>query len=309
MASSSQSTFLLSAADVSWGRRECNSIKVNDVAADLDGEYFLVDALSSDFGSNVEYYAWFDDGVAADPAPASKTAIVIDISGATSAADVAAAAVVAFEAHPNFRSKLDSSDSTNESFIVEGEFKGAVTNAAVDVDSLVTITRARVGLGGLLGKTSQDGVSVSMESTSVEIKSDQTGELVLDEVLTGQSVSASMTLIEMTAARWESVVGSVTGDTYTPSGGTQLVGFGQSRLYQSLLDLGGELVLHPTRKAANDKSFDITLFKSAPKPSSINFSGSEVQGMEIEFTALLDSDVQEAIRLMAFGDSSQDVRA
>ena len=74
MASSSSSSFLLSAADVSWGRRECYTVKVNDLAADMDGEYFLIDALSDDFGSNVEYYVWFDDGVAADPAPAGKTA-------------------------------------------------------------------------------------------------------------------------------------------------------------------------------------------------------------------------------------------
>lgn len=309
MASSSSSSFLLSAANVSWGTRECYTVLVNNVAADLDGEHFLIDALSSNFGTNVEYYAWFSDGVAADPAPAGKTAIIIDISAATSEVDVAAAILLVFEAHASFRAKLDIADSSNVTVIIEAEFKGAITNIAADVDSLVTITQRRIGLGGDLGKTSQDGVEVTMETSSVEIKADQTGELVLDEVLVGQSVSASMSLIEMTAARWKSIVGSVAGDAFTPSGGTELVGFGTTRLYSSLLDLGGELVLHPTRKAASDKSFDITFFKSAPKPGSINFSGSEVQAMEVEFNALLDSDIQEAIRLMAFGDTSQDVRS
>ncbi len=308
MASSQSSTFLLSAADVSWGRRECNTVKVNDLAADMDGEYYLVDALSSDFGPNVEYYVWFDDGVAADPAPAGKAAIAVDISGDTSAADVAASLQAALEAHPNFRAKLDAADSSNQTVIMEGEFKGAVTNAAADFNSGVTITRQRVGLGGSLGKTS-GGVEVSMETQSVSITSDQTGGLVLDEVFTGQSVEASMSLLEMTAERWETIVGSVTGDTYTPGGGTQLVGFGESRLYSSFFDLGGELVLHPTRLAASDKSKDITFFKSAPKPSSVNFSGEEPQSMDVTFTALLDDSVREEIRLMAFGDSSQDVRA
>lgn len=308
MASSQASTFLLSAADVSWGRRECYTVKVNDAAADMDGEYFLIDGLSSNFGTNVEYYVWFSDGVAADPAPAGKTSITVDISGDTTAADVASSLQTALEAEADFRSKLDAADSSNTTVIVEGEFKGAVTTAAADVDSGVTITRQREGLGGSLGKTS-GGVEVSMETQSVQITSDQTGALVLDEVLTGQTVEATMSFLEMTAERWETLVGSVTGDNYTPAGGTKLTGFGESRLYSSFFDLGGELVLHPTRLAASDKSKDITFFKSAPKPSSINFSGEEPQSMEVTFTALLDSDVQEAIRLMAFGDSSQDVRA
>jgi len=299
---------LLSAANVSWGRRECYTIKINDPAADLDGEHFLIDALSSNFGSNVEYYGWFDDGVAADPAPAGKTGVAVDISGDTTAADVAGSLVTAFEAEANFRASLDPADSTGTTVIVEAEFKGAVGTAAADVDSGVTITRQREGLGGDLGKTI-GGVEVTMETQSVQITSDQTGSLVLDEVLTGQSVEATMSFNEMTPERWETIVGTVTGDTYTPSGGTKLTGFGESRLYSSFFDLGGELVLHPSRFADSDKSYDITLFKSAPKPASINFSGEEQQAMEVTFTALLDSSVAKEIRLMAFGDSSQDVRA
>lgn len=306
MASSSSSSFLLSAANVSWGTRECYTIKVNDAAADLGGEYFLIDALSSNFGTNVEYYAWFSDGVAADPAPAGKTAIVIDISGDTTAAEVATSLSAAFEAHSDFRSSFVSGSS--DTIIIESEFKGAVTNPAADVDSLLTITRQRVGNGGDLGKTS-GGVEVSMEAQSVQINSDQTGALVLDEVFTGSSVEATMSFLEMTPERWALLVGSVTGDTYTPAGGTELVGYGESRLYQSFFDLGGELVLHPTRYADSDRSRDITFFKSAPKPASINFSGEDPQVMEVSFTALADRAVNSAISLMAFGDSEQDVRA
>lgn len=308
MASSTASTFLLSAADVSWGTRECYTVKVNDLAADLDGEHFLIDALSSNFGSNVEYYAWFSDGVAADPAPAGKTSITLDISGDTSEADVAATMVSTFEAHPNFRAKLDPADSSNQTVIIEAEFKGAVTNQAADVDSLVTITRQREGLGGDLGKTS-GGVEISLETQSAQILSDQTGQLVLDEFYTGQTAEVTVSLLEMTPERFKTVVGSVTGDSYTPGGGTELTGFGESRLYSSFFDLGGELVLHPSRFAASDKSRDVTLFKSVPKPASLNFSGEDPQVLEVTFTALLDSEVQDSINLLAFGDSSQDVRA
>jgi len=309
MSGSQGSTFLLSAANVSWGRRECYTIKVNDAAASLDGEHFLIDALSSDFGTNVPYYVWFDlDASSVDPAVAGRTGIEVDVVTGDTAADVATKLSAALEAELNFRSKLDAADSAGETAIAEGEFKGAITLAAADVDSGVTITRQREGLGGDLGKTT-GGVEISMETQSVAINSDQTGALVLDEFLTGQSVEASMSFLEMTPERWKTIVGSVTGDAYTPSGGSELVGYGQSKLYASLFDLGGELVMHPTRFADSDKSRDITLFKSAPKPASINFSGEDPQSMEVTFTALLDSSVKGEINLMGFGDSSQDVRA
>lgn len=303
MAGSTQSNILLSAADVSWGTRECYEITVNDAAADLGGEYFTIEAPGSDFGASVGYYVWFDlDAGSVDPAPGG-TGIEVDVVTGDTAAQVAGKVQAVLEAHASFRSTV-----SGAAFVAEAEFKGPVDNVATAGTSAVTISQNRVGLGGDLGRTS-GGVEVTMEAQSVQITADQTGALVLDEVFTGSSVSASMSLLEMTAERWKTIVGSVTGDAYTPSGGTEVVGYGESRLYQSFFDLGGELVLHPTRKAASDKSFDITLFKCAPKPASINFSGEEPQVMEVEFVALADRSIQSAVNLMAFGDSSQDLRA
>lgn len=306
--SSSSTTFLLSAADVSWGRRERFCIDFAGLtAAGLDGDHFLADALSANFGTNVEYYFWFDvDGGSVDPAPAGKTAIEIDIATGDAPSVIASKFQAVVEAHANFRAKVDPDNDSN--VIVDGEFKGKVTNRAVDVDTTAAIVQVTEGLGGDLGKTS-GGVEVSLETNTVDIQSDQTGQIILDSVLVGNSVSATMSFLEMTAARWESIVGTVAGDVFTPGSGTQVVGFGESRVYQSLFDLGGELVLHPTRLAASDLSKDITFFKSAPLPQSINFSGEEAQVMEVEFRALANRDLQSAINIMAFGDSSQDLRA
>lgn len=305
MASTRQSSFLLSAADVSWGRRHCLQVEVGSGEFDA-GQYFTVYVPSADFASEAGYYIWADDGVAVDPAPASLTGIAADISAATTEADKAQAIADAVEANAAFRGKVDGNNSTIA--IVEAQFKGPITTAAADVDSFVDISVAREGLGGDLGRTS-GGVQVTMEAQSAIVKTDQTGDLILDEFFTGSSVEATMSLLEMTPERWELIVGSVTGDTYTPSGGSQLTGYGESRLYQSFFDLGGELVLHPTRFDASDRSSDITFWKSVPKPVSINFSGEEAQAMEVTFTALADRDVKESINLMAFGDASQDVRA
>jgi hypothetical protein len=306
----STSTFLLSAADISWGRRERTCITaLADSGGSLDATYFEIDTLDS-AGADVLNYVWFDvDGVSIDPAPAGRTGIEVDIATGDTAAVVALALQTALEAEANYRAKIDSSNSAL--VIIDSEFVGEVAAAAADVDTLFAFEQNVVGVGGDLGK-SNGGVEVSISTNTSTITSDQTGGgdgLILDEVQLGVQVEVTMTLIEMTAARWKAVVGSVTGDNYTPSGGTELTGFGESRLYASYFELGGELVLHPTRLAAADNSRNISLWKSAPKPGSINFSPDDVQGMEITFTALADREVAEAIRLMAFGDNTQDVRA
>ena len=53
MASSQQSTFLLSAADVSWGTRECFNFNVNDVASNLGDDYFEFEVPQADFSSTL----------------------------------------------------------------------------------------------------------------------------------------------------------------------------------------------------------------------------------------------------------------
>lgn len=306
MAGSSGTTFLLSAADVSWGRRERTCVTVGVAATALDGNYFLIDAPASAGGSVTEFYVWFDlDAVSTDPAPAGKTAIEVDVVTGDLASDVASKLQIALEAQGLLRAKLDSVDNTI--VIIDSEYIGKITTAAADVDTTFTFEQNVIGVGGDLGKTS-GGVSIAMESTSVQILSDQTGQLPLDEFTTGNTVEVTMSLLEMTPERWETVVGSVTGDTFTPSGGTQLVGYGDSRLYSSLLDLGGELVLHPSRFDASDRTRNITMWKSSPKPASINFSGEEPQVMEITFTGLLNNEVESAINLFAFGDNEQEVR-
>jgi len=306
MANVQGSTFLLSAADVSWGRRERTCIDVTVDGSGVGGTYFEIDAPASHGGTNQSFYVWFDTGADLDPAPAGRTGIEVTVGGSDTIEQVATALATQLDGNANFRASTDSSDASQ--VIIDTEYFGKVDQVTTDGDTTFTFAQINSGLGGDLGKTS-GGVEVSMEATSVQIQADQTGNLVLDEVFTGSSVEVTMSLLEMTPDRWETVVASVTGDKYTPAGGTQLVGYGESRLYDSFFDLGGQLILHPTRKDASDREFDINLWKCVPKPQSINFSGEEPQVMEVTFTALADREVQEEINLMAFGDGEQDVRA
>ena len=226
MGCATNSSFLLSAADVSWGRRERNCIEtVADIAGSLGGKYFNINAIDST-GLDKPYYVWFDSGADVDPAPVGRTGIEISYTSGDDETVIATLLVAALEVEADFRAKVSSDDTG--AVLIDSELIGKVT-VAVDIDTTFVITQVKSGLGGDLGKTS-GGVEVSMETTTVQITSDQTGALVNDEVITGQTVEVTMSLQEMTAARWETVVGSVTGDTFTPVAGTQLVGFGESTL-------------------------------------------------------------------------------
>lgn len=310
MSTTSQTDFLLSAADVSWGRQECSTFDFSGVStvASLAGDYITFNSPASHGAAETLRYFWFDQtGSNTDPAPSGAgTGTEIDISSAADVSAAVAAIVAAIDGVAGIKASVSSS--SNQVFIVESQFIGAATAADASNASGASVSRTVTGIGGSLGKT-DGGVEVSMETTTVQITADQTAGIILDEVLTGNTVEVSMSLLEMTAERWETVVGSVVGDTYTPSSGTQLVGIGTSRVYQSLFDLGGLLILHPSRFADSDRSKDIVLWKAAPKPSSINFSGSEPQVMEVTFSGLSNSNVQEAINIMSFGDHQQDVDA
>lgn len=304
----SSSSILLSAADVTWSRREKTCVTaLGDTAGSLDAVYFNLGAPASIGGAEGLFYVWFDvDAASVDPAPAGRTGIEVDISTGDSATVVAAAMQAAVEANGNFRAVLDSDDVTT--VVIEPEYGGEVT-ATVDVDSGFTFVQATTGFGGALGRTS-GGVEVALESNRVDITADQSGPGVLvDSVFTGNTVTVSMSFIDTDRASLKTLLSSVSGDVFTPGGGTELIGFGESRTYASLFDLGGELILHPTRKAASDKTLDWNFWKSAPLPGSFNFSGEDPSLLEVEFVCLANQEVEEAIRILGIGDGSQDVRA
>lgn len=298
MSSVQRSSFRLSAANVSWG--VLNEVCVTPATGLTGGEYFLISSLGTD------YYVWFDlDNGSIDPAVASRTGIEVDIATGYTVADAAAAIETAVEA------VLESTiqvfdvrvDSSNNVFIRMKQV-GAVNAVAADGDTGFTIATTRTGIGGDLGAT-QGGVSISFEVATTDITSDQGGTAIQDRIIQGVNASASMSLLEMTPAKWELVVGQYAGDTYTPAGGSQVVGFGESKNFASSFENGGLLILHPLDRETTDRSEDIVFWISTPVPASYNFSGEEVSLMEVEFAALPDRTKQDAVNIMCYGDYLQ----
>jgi hypothetical protein len=292
----------LEAVSVKWGREECRKVTfVADSAGSLTGGYFDLNVLDED-QVETKYYVLFSGTTpATDPAIAGKTKIEVTYADNDTAAVIGGLYVAALSAV-----NINASQSGAE-VIVENKDIGKITVEVNTNATSFTYSILSAGLGGDLGKTAEGGTTLTTETQSVELKADQTGQIVLGEIYTGSTANLSMSLIEMTKSRWETIVGSVTGDVFTPSGGTRLVGQGTSRLYKNLFDLGGKLTLHPIRLLKSDKTEDITFWKSAPKPSSISYSGQDIQGMEVEFVAYNDESKPSAISLWSQGDSTQEL--
>lgn len=291
----------LEAVKAVWGREHCRKWGVP--AAPANNDYIdlnWTDALYQE----VQGYLWFnEDALGADPAIAGKVAIVVPTVAGGSVADTLAAIKLVIDADANFKDTIV--DAT--SITIENAKMGPIT---AELDSGATGFNIDVpieGIGGDLGSTAQGGSTLSMDPQTFELKSDQTAENLLGEVMMGNSISLEMNLIELTKERWDTILGGVIGDVHTPSGGTSLVGLGESKTYKNLFDFAGKLILHPIRLDAADLSEDIIIHKSSPVPTEVNFSGTEQQGMAVTFKAYLDKSVNSKINMMARGDHSQDL--
>lgn len=295
-----EQTIKLEAAKVTWGREQCRAVTlVDDVADSLSGQYFDLNVLDSE-GVETLYYVLLDSGAAVDPAPAGKTKITVSYTTGDDAATIAGVMQTAIDAIANVGAEVLNTTEVH----IENEWIGLVTEEVYTNAALLTFSSI-LGIGGNLGRTNE-GIEVTIETQSTEIKANQTGEIVLDEVFQGQTASCTAAFIELSKERLESIIAGAVGDTFTPVSGTKLIGGGESRLFKSLKNLGGKLILHPIRLADSDRSEDFVFWKAAPKPESINYDGTSQQALSTSFTAYLDESRPEAIRLYAIGDWKQD---
>lgn len=286
---------VLEGCNVSWGKK--NKTCITPVFPVVESSYFTFSSTTTD------YVAWINDGAGVDPAIVGKTSIEVDTSAATDEADV----VTAFKTAIETASAAWVTISTDGlSFDLENKKVGAVT-ATADVDTTFTFASQVVGVGGDLGKT--EAIELSMEVESFDVTSNQTGSIILDKIVTGSNAEISTELLQMTSERWSELVGAGLGNNFTPSGGTEVTGYGSDSINRSFFDVAGELVLHPVRLPESDRSRDITFHQTVCNPESINFDSTEKQAMSVTFSALLDESKDSKVNLFTFGDSAQDLRA
>jgi hypothetical protein len=290
----------LEAATGRWGKTQCREwTTIADASGSLENTYFDLNTIGYDFSETL-YYVWFNAGTGSDPAPAGKTGIEVTISADDDAATVATAIKTAVDTAdiPVFTSVSGSVVS------FENQVQGAITTESDSGTTGFSLETDRVGVSVELGGTS-GAIELALATEVVDITSNQTGSLIGSQIYTGSTAEVSMSLLEVTKEKFDVLIGEVTGDSVTPSGGTKVSGFGESRLFQALDELGGQLILHPIRLPESDKSADVVLWSCAPKVESLNFDGTAPQELSVTFTSYLDQGYNTAINLFSKGDWTQ----
>jgi hypothetical protein len=131
-----------------------------------------------------------------------------------------------------------------------------------------------------LGST-KGGVEVSFETTTYEVKVDQTGETPAKETITGTTVTVKVPMAETNLERMLKVIPQARA-VLTGSDVTGLrIGTGVN---VDMFAVAKELILHPTGVSLSDRSDDFGLFKAAPTASfSYTYMTNQERVYEITF--------------------------
>lgn len=299
-----ESDLHLEPMEVEWGEAEKTKIEtVADDSGDLGATYFLLNT------PDVNYYVWFNTGSDSDPAVSDKTGIEVTISADDTAETVrdaikTALDAVTYDSLPEFRA---SEGSESDTLIVENSRLGKV-DATEDGTSgtSFTFTQQQASLGRVLGATS-GGIEVTPEASMLDVNADQLGEQIIEQINTASNISLSMTVQEMSEDNWNLLLGEAVGATYTPDGGEQVVGFGESKRFSNMTTYSHPMRLRPIN--ASDNTRNHTFWKVYPVLESVNFSGTELETMSVTFRAFRDTTKAKEINLWMFGDHLQDFSA
>ena len=282
--------------DLFFGDRNIDCITaVADVASSLNSTYFEFNTIDFD-AVEVPYYVWLNIGAAGVDPTGTGTGIEVAAAADSSATVIAAAIVAAINVQLTATGPAHATQN-GAAFGITQHSMGAVT-AAVDVDTTFTFLSVAVGSKEFLGATSD--IEIAPEQSLVDIKASQTGDILLGQLISSVAVTVSTGLLELTAARWNSIVGNVIGDNLV-IGSETVTGYGANSVSKNLLTLGKELLLKPVNSGV-DNSECLTFFKSAPVMTNLTKSGTELSTMEIDFSCFLNSRVNTKINLWMFGN-------
>ena len=291
--SASASNVKINPINATWEIEEqvCIDVK-NIVAASLNGLYFNI------YDASTTYDVFFDLDAAGTTNPGSGTGIEVDVTTGMTEAQILSAMETAIEAATGYTGRIDGSR-----LFITLDVTDKVATDAADVDSNIAV--AVVNKGGFIDLGILDGnVEPSFTEDLLDVTGHQFGTSVLAQLRQGNNAEISLVLKESTKNLYKEVFGAG-GDTFTPSGGTELYGWGDSKQGGNTLINSRRLRFHPVRLADADRSEDLTFWLAYPNPDSIVFSGESFNTLSVTFKTFLDLGKPEEIRRLAFGDSSQ----
>ncbi|MCA9313679.1 hypothetical protein KDA08_05215 [Candidatus Saccharibacteria bacterium] len=267
-------------------------------ASALAGKYIEFSSLTTDF------YAWFDDGVAVDPAIVGKTAIAVPIVGTESAIAVAVLIETAINAVASVNLVHSKALSNQAKILIETKGQGEPLSAYTVGDSTFTATILRAGSKLALGYLDSD-VELTLDEQTFDIVTHQTGTQVIGSLRTGTVVGPiSLTLKETVAAKLKELLESSAAVEYTVAPSEKVTGIGSlagSKQFTNTFNDAKMLVLHPTKNAANNYAEDFAFFLAYPKLGGLTFSGESDRKLTIECQIFLDELRVNEVNQMVVG--------
>lgn len=294
--SSSTANIRIEPVYVYWKEKEQEQWDFANVTASGYGGKYVTMYLPTGVG----YYAWGDENSTdSDPAPAGLTGIQVAYAASASASAIATAFQAAVDAITGFTATVSGTVVT-----VIRDSDGECTDATIGNATQVTLTKCQDGKDVDLGLLQGD-VEVSFEETTLELTAHSSGTTLLADLRQGVSATVSLTLQESDNAKRKSMFTGSAGDAFTPSGGTELFGWGSIKQGLNTIVDAGRLIFHPVALSASDYTRDMCFWKAYPKISSLTFSGENPEVMSVEFNCYLDSSRPTGINLFSVGDHTQ----
>jgi len=270
---------------------------VADVSSSLNNKYFHIYD-----GANNKYHVWFNvGGAGVDPAPANSTAIVVAIAANATASAVATATNSAIDANANF-------ESTVSGAVVEAW--AIVAGQSTDWANAAGLASAGFGFvqcqdGGSLDLGYLDGdIEVTFEEQQLDITAHQTGTTILASLRQGLINEISLTMKEADMAKYKELMLGTAGSAYTPSGGTEVFGWGTATLGANTIIKSRRLVLHPVAQGSS-KARDLCFWKAYALPDTLTISGENPKTLGLSFKVYKDDAKPESVNQFVFGDWSQ----
>ncbi len=285
----------LEAAQVFFGKEVSACIEPTTVIA--DGQSLIV------ANGAVAYQVWFNvDGGGAAPTPAAgETLIEVAVTTGETLLTIAESIKTALEPHFNVYIVRDGAQ-----IVVESYFPIKALRISSDIDTGWNVHQLEEGFELDLGETAS-AIEFTAETNAVDVTANQTGPLINTRLGQAGGGTVSLDLQNISKERLKTLLAEGYGDSYTPQGGTELVGYGTSKIGVNALELAGRLRLHPLRLDPSDRTEDLNFWKTVPELQSTNYSGTDVRVLNVDFTALRDQFKEEGINIWAFGDGNQDL--
>lgn len=278
--------------NATWEIEEAFCVNLKNITVDMvKGKYFV---LSNAAGTR--YKVWFDDGVETEPTVASTTALAVDISAATSSADIATALKAAIDGTAAAAFTGTITNDTTVKFVYDDTSK---VNSVEQGTAGTLLQLSRVQIGGYIELGLLDGdVSFDPSVETLDVTAHQTGAVVQSQLITSVGGTVSLTLKEYKPALYREIFEAIGGKVAT----TDVVGFGSVMVGKNLLGVAKRLKLKPVYKGADEEDETYTVWKAVPSLGSITFSGENPNTLPLEFTAYIDDAQNTAVNVWAYGD-------